>query len=209
MTQTGIYALHFTTGGLYVGQAQDIAARYKQHVKDLQTGEHTQKMQSAYTIAGSLPAIEILLECHRDYLDIFECWFINRMKPSLNTSRPKNVLEGVCQQGLDALVANKDNSIMYTLAAMASKLGKLDRLKLALEEADEEIERLEHVRNMQEIEAAGKSRIYDLRDQVKEKDTLIECLTEEAKRLEKELDAAKSELTRLRERNILERILNS
>ena len=69
---TGIYLLHFSRRKYYykyyVGQSKNIEQRFIQHCNKLLNGTHTEAMQEAYNIHGYLPTLQILLECHEDYL---------------------------------------------------------------------------------------------------------------------------------------------
>lgn len=212
MIITGIYKLLFKDGTFYIGQAVDIEARYKQHSKDLADGRHSKKMQCAYKNNDCVcPDIEILLDCHKDYLDIFECFYIHKFNNDkiLNTSIPKNILGGLTQKTLDMLVDNRNNSIIYSMGEITEKLGKLEGLRISLAEAEEEIENLEHKRSMEEIEKVGKKRFFELRNEAARAETAAEEVLAAKNELLKQLDAANSEIKRLRERNIIERILNT
>ena len=88
---TGIYQLNFHGHAFYVGQSLDIEMRWKQHADKLKKGTAAQKMQQAYNNYG-MPDGVILLECHKDYLDIMENYYIHECKKyvgCLNTSAPK------------------------------------------------------------------------------------------------------------------------
>lgn len=88
---TGIYQLVFSNKSVYIGQAQDIQARWRQHSDKFKRGTATQKMQAAYNNCG-MPAFQVILECHKDYLDIMESYYINiinQYSGCLNTSIPK------------------------------------------------------------------------------------------------------------------------
>lgn len=68
---TGIYLLRFDSKSYYqyyIGQSKNIEQRYIQHCNKLLSGTHTEAMQEAYTLHGYLPKLQILLECHEDYL---------------------------------------------------------------------------------------------------------------------------------------------
>ena len=88
---TGIYQLSFNDQAFYIGQAQDIGARWRQHTDKFRKGAAAQKMQAAYDKYG-MPDFKVILECHKDYLDIMEPYYININKQymgCLNTSIPK------------------------------------------------------------------------------------------------------------------------
>ena len=88
---SGIYQLVFNNKSVYIGQAQDVPARWRQHVDKFKRGTAAQKMQAAYDNYG-MPEFFLILECHKDYLDIMEAYYININKQyngCLNTSVPK------------------------------------------------------------------------------------------------------------------------
>lgn len=88
---SGIYQLNFDNQAFYIGQSVDMETRWKQHSDKLRKGTAAAKMQEAYRQLG-MPFAEILIECHKDYLDIMENYFIHMRKTlpnCLNTSAPK------------------------------------------------------------------------------------------------------------------------
>ena len=88
---SGIYQLNFDNQAFYIGQSVDMETRWKQHSDKLRKGTAAAKMQEAYRQLG-MPFAEILIECHKDYLDIMENYFIHMRKAMpncLNTSAPK------------------------------------------------------------------------------------------------------------------------
>ena len=87
---SGIYQLNFSNQAYYIGQAQDLQARWKQHADKFIKGKAAKKMQDAYDQLG-MPSANVVIECHRDYLDIMENYYIAIQKTyvnCLNTSAP-------------------------------------------------------------------------------------------------------------------------
>lgn len=87
---SGIYQLNFNDKAYYVGQSQDLESRWKQHADKFLKGKSAKKMQDAYDAHG-MPTATILLECHKDYLDIMENYYIAQQKTypnCLNTTTP-------------------------------------------------------------------------------------------------------------------------
>ena len=76
---SGIYQLNFNDKAYYVGQSQDLESRWKQHADKFLKGKSAKKMQDAYDAHG-MPNAVILIECHKDYLDIMENYFIAQQK---------------------------------------------------------------------------------------------------------------------------------
>lgn len=87
---SGIYQLNFNDQAFYVGQSINIEVRWKQHFDKFRKGTAAKKMQDAYNYYG-LPNATILLECHKDYLDMMENFYIAANQPysgNLNTTAP-------------------------------------------------------------------------------------------------------------------------
>lgn len=87
---SGIYQLNFDNQAYYIGQSQDMEARWKQHADKFIKGKAAAKMQSAYDQLG-MPMTGIVIECHKDYLDIMETFYIHdqkRFPNCLNTTAP-------------------------------------------------------------------------------------------------------------------------
>lgn len=87
---SGIYQLNFNDQAFYVGQSINIEFRWKQHFDKFRKGTASKKMQEAYNTYG-LPDTLILLECHKDYLDMMENFYIAANQScfgNLNTTAP-------------------------------------------------------------------------------------------------------------------------
>ena len=85
--KTGIYCLTFSNGDTYVGQSVDIENRMKQHTDKFLKGTAAKKMLDAYNKCG-MPNAKILIECHKDYLDLLEAYCIHGLNATLNTNIP-------------------------------------------------------------------------------------------------------------------------
>ena len=86
-TQPGIYLLTFPGGATYVGKSVNPQQRWLQHLEKLKTGTAARNMQCAYQPGRGFQA-QVLLHCHPDMLDEYEGYYINTLKPTLNTQRP-------------------------------------------------------------------------------------------------------------------------
>lgn len=87
---SGIYQLNFNNKAYYIGQSQDLEARWKQHAEKFKAGKAAKKMQDAYDELG-MPNVTVLIECHKDYLDIMESYYIaqqRKLPHCLNTTAP-------------------------------------------------------------------------------------------------------------------------
>lgn len=68
----GIYLLRFIgTDKVYIGQSENIEARFTKHKSKLKACIHSSKLQEAYSLYG-IPTLEILCECSKDMLDTTE-----------------------------------------------------------------------------------------------------------------------------------------
>lgn len=77
MSISGIYMLTFKNcEKVYVGQSVDIKRRFKDHLRYLNMGEHSKKVQDAYKEFGE-PELEILELCSDDQLNDRELFYIN------------------------------------------------------------------------------------------------------------------------------------
>jgi hypothetical protein len=91
---SGIYQLTYSTGQTYVGKSIHLHIRWKQHFDKLLKGKAAKNMQDAYEASDHCyPKTQVLLYCHPDMLDYYEGYFINYLKPDLNTSIPEELSE--------------------------------------------------------------------------------------------------------------------
>lgn len=90
--QSGIYVLKFSSGNYYIGKSEDIPTRWKQHVASFVRGTHASRMQNEYNLYG-FPTEEVLIECHRDHIDLMEAIAIheNAGPKLLNGNAPRRV----------------------------------------------------------------------------------------------------------------------
>jgi GIY-YIG catalytic domain len=139
---SGIYLLKFSKGSVYVGQAVNISQRWKQHNDKFLKGQAANKMQYAFNTQG-MPEGSILIECHKDYLDILETFYINLFKDAnfdmLNTVIPK--LNPAINY--DLLVAFKDllqNSSTGIINALIETTHQVKELTKEVEELKEPID---------------------------------------------------------------------
>lgn len=88
---SGIYQMNFSHKAYYVGKSQDIQHRWKQHTDSFEKGTASKSVQQAYENFG-LPEFNVVLECHKDFLDYMEAYFISIQSEHpncLNTTIPK------------------------------------------------------------------------------------------------------------------------
>lgn len=131
---TGIYQLTFNTD-TYIGQARSIQDRYDQHCDKLAKGAAAVKMQQAFK--GYFPDIEVLIECHEDYLNALEMYFITARRPTLNTVIPKTrtTEEMVILLDNKAVLTYPPATIIYNLIQTGKQLNETKRQLSTSQEA--------------------------------------------------------------------------
>lgn len=196
---SGIYLLNFKDQAFYIGQSQDIETRWKQHRDKFVKGKAAEKMQSAYNHYG-MPMGRILVECHKDFLDTFENYFIWDQKQfpgCLNTSAPQPDLT----INYDFLLTQKDlimASPVELIEASISILKDLDVVELKLKELQESYDS-EYMQIAAEVE---------LRDGKDENADLVVEYQEQLEILENKLEIADLAIKRLLSRNWYQRLFN-
>ena len=91
---TGIYLLVFSSGKIYIGQSINIDQRWQQHFDKFRKGTAAKSMQAEFDQYG-FPVTKVLLECHKDHLNMLESMYINsnmleHKHLMLNTSIPSD-----------------------------------------------------------------------------------------------------------------------
>ena len=192
---SGIYRLTYRTGETYVGKSIHLTTRWKQHFDKLSKGKAARNMQDAYHASGNcFPKTEVLLYCHPDMLDYYEGYFINELKPPLNTAIPTELP----YESKQVLVhhANNDRaqySVINILGVLELYAEEVRELKTSKSTLAEQVEELED--DFEELSAAWNDRARrdnwgkrDYRRAVGE----WESLGRERNRLEKELASLKA-----------------
>lgn len=133
----GIYKLTFKSGKFYIGQSVDIEQRWKQHAEKFRKGTAAKNMQEEYNRSGFPDAI-VLMECHKDHLDMMESMYINSMRINgrfkmLNTSIPKDYTDAEI-----AVIYNNEEYLQYSIIQLISQLKtakeNISTLEMELEE---------------------------------------------------------------------------
>lgn len=144
---TGIYLLEFSDGTEYVGQAVDIERRWEQHSANMWGNKAAHKMQAAFKKCG-LPTFNILVECHKDHLDLLEAYYIQQREPLLNTSLPKRLSDWELQMVSLNMVQFKE-SILGIIHNLASEQETINTLETKIEEEHASV--LEWIERYQEL----------------------------------------------------------
>lgn len=189
---TGIYQLNFNDQAFYIGQSLDIEQRWKQHSDKFRKGTAAQKMQYAYDQLG-MPKFYYVLECHKDYLDIMEGYYISVQKTypnCLNSTAPK-LDPAIDYQWL----VDYPHMLKYSSFEIMTSFIQATHDKTALQEAHED---LQHSFNK---EFMLHKAMVELRDGKDENAELV-------KDYHGRLLNAQQKLNKLHERGILKRIFN-
>lgn len=142
---SGIYRLTYRNGATYVGKSIHLTTRWKQHFDKLSKGKAAKEMQAAYHASGNqFPRTEVLVYCHPDMLDYYEGFFINDLKPPLNTAIPGELPE----QSKVILVCHANEgmakySTIELIQALHSSVDEVVELKTQQADVREQLEQLE------------------------------------------------------------------
>jgi group I intron endonuclease len=127
---SGIYLLTFPNGSQYVGKSIDIGSRWKQHYDKLMNGKAADRLQRAFDDFGN-PQGTILAECHHDHIDVLETYYINLLRPDLNSAKSAPV------DPYDLEIIGKNMEWLKLSTA-----GHIDLLEKSEKEGDEYEERI-------------------------------------------------------------------
>lgn len=182
--RSGIYSLVFAGSLHYIGQAQDFETRWVQHEDSFIKGLAAKKLQGAYNKFGS-PTYEVIVECHKDYLDILETYYIHehvRYMGNLNTSIPCKDTE-VDYEKL-AAIANSTAILMIPMSQLIDIL-------------------IKHIEQVTYYKARS-AEAYAAEELKNGKDTNAELVIQ----LSEQLDACNDTINNLMKRSLWERICN-
>jgi excinuclease UvrABC nuclease subunit len=142
---SGIYRLTYQNGATYVGKSIHLNTRWKQHFDKLSKGKAAKEMQQAFHASGNqFPRTEVLVYCHPDMLDYYEGYFINELKPPLNTAIPQELPEAAKQTLVKHANRGFANySVVTVLDAMENQTNKLLDLQSDYQKLEGEFEELE------------------------------------------------------------------
>jgi hypothetical protein len=135
---SGIYRLTYKTGETYVGKSIHLNTRWKQHFDKLSKGKAAKEMQDAFNASnGEFPKTEVLVYCHRDMLDYYEGYFINYLKPPLNTQIP----DALPPEEQEILVRHANRGFaVYSVVTMIEVLEQYSTERVELREEFEQLE---------------------------------------------------------------------
>lgn len=125
---SGIYKITFPSGNFYIGKSIDVYARWKQHTDKLKKGTAAKPMQVQWNTHKQFKA-ECIFECHPDHIDIMEAFYISRMLPPLNTTRPQDPFPGMSFDKIDSIAAWFHMSTVEHITLMEKYKVELDSTK--------------------------------------------------------------------------------
>ena len=181
---TGIYLLKFAHGLEYVGQAIDIEKRWEQHKSNMLANKAAAKMQHAFKTCG-FPETEIVIECHKDNLDILEGYFIQLLRPALNT-----VLNGMYSDVELSIIERNMDLVKLSTTQLLDAYNKLETAMnicaeqaKALEEGMVELDKartassmaIGAVRELQELKTLHEQEIDSLESEIELLTSRLEC----------------------------------
>lgn len=180
---SGIYKLTFPSGRTYIGKSIDIDNRWRQHFDKFKKGTAAKEMQSEYNTYGK-PVPEVIYECHPHHIDIMEAFFISRLNPELNTSRPEDPFGDLVNEDVDNVTKWLSNSTIKITQY-------LNEVQDREETLTEEKEMLEVLVDDLKKKLDTKVEEEDILERVKSKNSIISQLEDFNHKLFLELQEAK------------------
>ena len=155
---SGIYQLTFANGDTYIGKSLHLQIRYKQHSDKLSRGTAAKNMMRAYYQSDhEYPTAQVLVYCHPDVLDEYEGYWINVLKPTLNTQIPELRTEA---EQLALIRHMEAGSAIYSVPVI---LIALENLQSKLNRATETVDKLEATIQEQECDYCELEGAWDSR----------------------------------------------
>ena len=135
---SGIYQLTFASGDTYVGKSLHLETRWRQHSDKLSRGTAAKNMMRAYYLSDhEYPTATVLVYCHPNLLDEYENYWINYLKPTLNTQIPPMMTE---DEQLALIRHMERGSAGYSVPVILITLENLSRENTQLEQKVSELE---------------------------------------------------------------------
>lgn len=128
---SGIYKLTFPSGKFYIGKSDNFERRWTEHARAFEKGTHSKAMQEEYNLHQELPTAVILLECHRDHIDLMESIYIEALNVDANCLNGNNPSK-VPEEEKNILLNNRKLLQVST----AEHLTKIKSLKKKLKECE-------------------------------------------------------------------------
>ncbi len=149
---SGLYKLIFKNGDEYIGKSNNIEKRWEEHKSSFYRNKASEKMMNAFHTHG-MPEFHVLIEAHKDHIDILEAYYISCERPSLNSVIAKCIHE----DDFNLLMNNQDLLKLSTVEHIGTIVDSKDTMKecadlIAIQR--DQIEELRKSRSQEEIEAS-------------------------------------------------------
>lgn len=156
---SGIYKLTFKNGDEYIGKSNNIEKRWEEHKSSFYRNKAAEKLMHAFHTHG-MPEFRILMEAHKDHIDILEAYYISCERPSLNSVIAKCIHD----DDFDLLMENQDLLKLSTVEHIGTIVDSKDTMKecadlIAIQR--DQIEELRKARTKEEVEASCYSKLQE------------------------------------------------
>lgn len=176
---SGIYLLTFKDGSTYVGKSVNLKNRWQQHLDKLTKGKGASALQTAFDRNGHVFNAKVLFHCHPDYLDLMEGYYIDILKPTLNTTIPENRFKGMDEVEKELLLQWLDSSILDHLTLLNQQTNLIERYKDLEEVLSNKCSELSTRRSREEIAFDTANRISTLEQRLAMKQDDLAILQED------------------------------
>lgn len=191
---SGVYLIEFPSGAQYIGKSIDIDKRWKQHLDKMNKGTAAKPMQAEWNKYQDFNA-SVLLMCHEDHIDVVEAHYINRFKPSLNTSIPKDPYAHMTYDEVDTLFGSFTISAEGHVVEWGNALRDIEHLKSKIRSLEAEVEDLEDNNDMLMKKRTDEEMLFDveckilgLEQQLKHKSMQVDQLDRELRSLKAQIE---------------------
>lgn len=156
---SGIYKLTFKNGDEYIGKSNNIEKRWEEHKSSFYRNKASEKVMNAFHIQG-MPEFSVLMEAHKDHIDILEAYYISCERPSLNSVIAKCIHD----DDFDLLMENQDLLKLSTVQHIGTIVDSRDTMQecadlIAIQR--DQIEELRKARTKEEVEASCYSKLQE------------------------------------------------
>ena len=181
---SGVYVLRFPSNKFYIGKADNVENRYKQHISKLQLGAAAKLMQAEFDAYG-LPVLEKVFNVHSDHIDLVESILIQKYKDHndcLNASQPRKI------SAVEAEILIE--CIEHLEVSTAEHLRRLGAIAILNKELKEDIKVLENT--LATLEDEGMVLPEDVEDELAFLTVALEESRQECKQQAKALETYKN-----------------
>lgn len=156
---SGIYKLTFKNGDTYIGKSNNIEKRWEEHKSSFYRNKASEKVMSAFHQYG-MPEFSVLLEAHKDHIDILEAYYISCERPALNSV----IAKCIADEDFNMLMNNEVLLKLSTVEHVHTILESNDTMKACAELImiqRSQIEELQQIRTQEEIDSIVHTRLQE------------------------------------------------